>query len=171
MTIAPKSKIMPIEQLREAVERARAAGRVVVLANGCFDLIHVGHIRYLQEAKKRGDILVVAINSDASVGALKGPGRPLQSQTERAEILASLECVDLVVVFDSATVDPLLLMLRPDIHAKGTDYTCENVPERHTVLSYGGQVAIVGDSKCHSTRDVIKSILMVSEPCKRQKRS
>lgn len=162
MTTDPESKVKALSQLQELVRRAKSAGRTVVFANGCFDLIHVGHIRYLQSARACGDMLIVGINSDTSVSTLKGAGRPLQSQSERAEILASLECVDYVVVFDSPTVDSFLLELRPDIHAKGSDYTSESVPERSTVESYGGQVAIVGDRKDHSTRDLIKSILMTS---------
>ena len=171
MTIDPKSRIKTSAELKALVQKAKAASQTVVMANGCFDLLHVGHIRYLQEAKRCGDILIVALNSDASVQALKGAGRPLQSESERAEIVASLGCVDYVVVFDSPTVDSLLLEIRPDIHAKGTDYTRESVPERDTVRSYGGRVAIVGDPKGHSTRDLIKSILMTSGPCAPLKRS
>ncbi|HYK91510.1 MAG TPA: adenylyltransferase/cytidyltransferase family protein [Acidobacteriota bacterium] len=171
MTLDPQAKIKTLAELSEVVRLARTAGKRVILTNGCFDLIHVGHIRYLQEAKALGGILIVAINSDDSVATLKGAGRPLQSESERAEILASLECVDCVAVFDTPTVDPLLLQLRPDVHAKGTDYTTESVPERNTVLSYGGRVAIVGDPKDHSTRDLIKSILTASVPCARRKKS
>jgi len=134
------------------------------MANGCFDLLHVGHTRYLQEAKAMGDILLVAINSDRSVARIKGPGRPLQSEDERSEILGALECVDYVTIFDAATVDGILLQLRPDIHAKGTDYTRETVPERDTVRSYGGKVAIVGDPKNHSTRELIDRILAKQDP-------
>ena len=134
------------------------------MANGCFDLLHVGHTRYLQEAKAMGDILLVAINSDRSVAQIKGPGRPLQSEDERSEILGALECVDYVTIFDAATVDGILLQLRPDIHAKGTDYTRETVPERDTVRSYGGKVAIVGDPKNHSTRELIDRILAKQDP-------
>ncbi len=169
--INPRSKIKTIAQLQEISSQARSAGRKVVMANGCFDLIHVGHVRYLQEAKRLGDILIVAINSDGSVSALKGPGRPLQSEWERAEIIASMECVDYVAVFSTSTVDPLLLEIRPHLHVKGTDYTRESVPERNTVRSYGGQVAIVGDPKDHSTKDLIKSILTAFGPCAPPKRS
>jgi rfaE bifunctional protein nucleotidyltransferase chain/domain len=171
MTITRSNKIKTTSELKEQVRQARADGKSTVLTNGCFDLIHVGHVRCLEEAKGKGDILIVAINSDASVGALKGAGRPLQSESERAEILAAFECVDFVVIFDSLTVDPLLLEIRPDIHAKGTDYTSGSVPERKTVLSYGGRVAIVGDPKDHSTKDMIRSILMASDPCARLKES
>ena len=166
-----ESRIKTIDQLREVVTQARAAGRVSVLANGCFDLIHVGHVRYLQAARNRGDILIVAINSDASVGALKGAGRPLQSAAERAEILAAFECVDYVLVFDEPTVASVLQRLQPDIHAKGTDYTAESVPERDTVAAYGGRVAIVGDPKDHSTRDLIQRILQASKSCTHPKES
>ena len=131
----------------------------MVFANGCFDLIHVGHIRYLQNARSLGDILILGINRDRSVRLLKGEGRPLQNEEERAEILASLECVDYVLLFDAPTVDAILERLRPDFHAKGTDYTAESVPERETVRAYGGSVAITGDPKDHSSRDLIKTIL------------
>jgi D-glycero-beta-D-manno-heptose 1-phosphate adenylyltransferase len=144
------------------VPRLRASGKKVVFANGCFDLLHAGHVRYLQNARALGDVLILGINSDASVAALKGKGRPLQTQADRAEILASLDCVDYVLLFDAPTVDGILKDLRPDIHAKGTDYTEESVPERETVRAYGGQVAITGDPKDHSTRDLIKTILTKS---------
>ena len=159
MFVDPLTKIKGISELGRIVSEARAAGRKVVFGNGCFDLIHVGHIRYLQGAKALGDLLVVGINSDASVRALKGAGRPLQAQDDRAQIIASLECVDLVVLFDAPTVSDLLLALKPDIHAKGTDYTAGSVPERDDVRSYGGQVAIVGDPKGHSSRDLIAAVL------------
>jgi D-glycero-beta-D-manno-heptose 1-phosphate adenylyltransferase len=162
MTTDPIAKIKSLPELKELILRARSSGKRIVFANGCFDLIHVGHIRYLQDAKARGDILLLAINSDASVGILKGAGRPLQSEQERAEIMASLECVDYVVIFDDMTVDQLLLALQPDVHAKGTDYTSQSVPERATVLSYGGSVEIVGDPKRHSTRDLIADIVAKS---------
>ena len=159
MCTDPLSKIKSIGETRKTVQALRAAGRKIVFANGCFDLLHVGHIRYLQKARAMGDVLILGINGDASVAALKGRGRPLQPEAERAEILAALDCVDYVVVFDALTVDGILRDLQPDIHAKGTDYTEESVPERNTVLSYGGQVAIAGDPKDHSTRDLIKTIL------------
>jgi D-glycero-beta-D-manno-heptose 1-phosphate adenylyltransferase len=157
-----KVKIKTIEDLRKLVPQLRAAGRKIVFANGCFDLLHAGHIRYLQNARALGDVLILGINSDASVAALKGHGRPLQSQAERAEILASLDCVDYVLLFDEPTVDGILNDLRPDIHAKGTDYTEDSVPERETVRAYGGQVAIAGDPKDHSTKDLINTILSKS---------
>jgi D-glycero-beta-D-manno-heptose 1-phosphate adenylyltransferase len=154
-----KLKIKTIEELKGIVSQLRASGQKVVFANGCFDLMHAGHIRYLQNARALGDVLILGINSDASVAVLKGKGRPLQAQADRAEILASLECVDYVLLFDAPTVDGILNDLKPDIHAKGTDYTEESVPERETVRAYGGQVAITGDPKDHSTRDLIKVIL------------
>ncbi len=153
------NKIQSLEEIRETVKALRAAGRKVVFVNGCFALLHVGHIRYLKSARALGDALILGLNSDASVTALKGKGRPLQPQEERAEILAALECVDYVLVFDAPTVDAVLRELRPDIHAKGTDYTEDNVPERDTVRAYGGRVAIAGDPKDHSTRDLIRTIL------------
>lgn len=155
----PGGKIKAAPELAGIVSRLRAEGRRSVFANGCFDLLHAGHVRYLAAARALGDALIVGINSDASVRKLKGEGRPLQPESERAEILAALACVDYVVVFDTPTVDPLLRELRPDIHAKGTDYTEGSVPERETVLSYGGRVAIAGDPKSHATRDLIAVIL------------
>jgi D-glycero-beta-D-manno-heptose 1-phosphate adenylyltransferase len=155
----PLGKIQSLGEIKKAIQALRAAGRKTVFANGCFDLLHVGHIRYLQKARALGDMLVLGINSDASVAVLKGKGRPLQPEAERAEILAALDCVDYVLVFDALTVDGILRELQPDIHAKGTDYTGKSVPERNTVLSYGGQVAIAGDPKDHSTRDLIQTIL------------
>jgi rfaE bifunctional protein nucleotidyltransferase chain/domain len=155
----PKQKIKPIQELREIAAAQRSSGRRIVFANGCFDLLHAGHIRYLESAKALGDLLIVGINGDACVSALKGSGRPLQPEADRAEILASMACVDYVLLFDAPTVDGILKELKPDVHAKGTDYTQENVPERETVFAYGGQVAIVGDPKDHSTRDLIQTIL------------
>jgi D-glycero-beta-D-manno-heptose 1-phosphate adenylyltransferase len=159
MPVDLDSKIRTLPELKLLLHSARERGLKIAFANGCFDLIHVGHVRYLQGAKTRGDILVVALNSDASVSAIKGPRRPLQAEAARAEMIASMQCVDYVVIFDDPTVDNLLKELRPDVHAKGTDYTADSVPERETVRSYGGQVAIVGDSKAHSTRDLIEVIL------------
>ena len=155
----PKLKIKGIEELRTIVSRIRAGGRKIVFANGCFDLIHVGHIRYLQNARALGDLLLVGVNGDASVSVLKGEGRPLQPEADRVEILASLDCVDYVLLFDAPTVDGILKELRPDVHAKGTDYTEDSVPEREMVRAYGGKVAIAGDPKDHSTRDLIQVIL------------
>lgn len=155
----PHSKVKQLTELRTIATDAKREGRTVVFANGCFDVIHVGHTRYLEGARSQGDLLIVGINSDQSVRALKGAGRPLQSAEERAEIVASFECVDYVLIFADPTVDRLLRELQPDIHAKGTDYTSESVPERATVRSYGGIVAIVGDPKEHSSRDVIARIL------------
>jgi rfaE bifunctional protein nucleotidyltransferase chain/domain len=141
---------------RVAVERHK--GATIVLANGCFDLIHAGHIRYLEGAKAIGDILIVGINSDQQVSLLKGSGRPFMPENERAEIISALRCVDFVTIFPEPTVEQLLLAIKPDFHAKGTDYTEESVPERETVLSYGGRVAIVGDPKDHSSTAMIESV-------------
>jgi rfaE bifunctional protein nucleotidyltransferase chain/domain len=160
----PKLKIKQLDELKEIRAQLRDAGKKTVFANGCFDLLHVGHIRYLQSARRLGDVLLLGINSDASVAALKGKGRPLQTQAERAEILASLDCVHYVLLFDALTVDGVLRELQPDIHVKGTDYTRESVPERETVRAYGGQVAIAGDPKDHSTRDLIQTILTRLRP-------
>lgn len=126
-----------------------------MLANGCFDILHAGHVRYLEGAKSLGDLLVVGVNSDEQVSKQKGVGRPVLPARERAELVASLESVDLVTIFTEPTVEELLLTLRPDVHAKGTDYTVDTVPEREVVKSFGGQVAIVGDPKDHSTSDMI----------------
>ena len=155
----PKLKIKSLQELKAIVPRIRASGMKIVFANGCFDLIHAGHIRYLQNARALGDVLILGVNNDACVTALKGFGRPIQPEADRAEILASLDCVDYVLLFDAPTADGILGELRPDIHAKGTDYTEESVPERDTVRAYGGRVAIVGDPKDHSTRDLIQTIL------------
>ena len=151
-------------QLVEAVARDRAAGRTVAFANGCFDLLHVGHVRYLQSAAAEGDRLIVAVNDDASVAALKGEGRPVQPAADRAEIVAALRGVDYVVVFGDPTVERLLLLLTPDVHCKGTDYTVDSVPERAVVLAYGGRTAIVGDLKHHNTRDLLARIRLPTQP-------
>jgi rfaE bifunctional protein nucleotidyltransferase chain/domain len=148
-----------LEAARRSVTEARAAGKRVVLANGCFDLLHVGHIRYIQGAKAQGDFLVVAVNGDDSVASLKGTGRPLLNVEERTELVAALEAVDLVVVFEEDTVTAVIEALRPDVHCKGTDYTEETVPEREVMQRVGGVTRIVGDSKEHSTRDLIGRIL------------
>jgi len=136
----------------------RHAGRTIAFANGAFDLLHVGHVRYLQAASREADRLVVAINSDASVRGLKGADRPAMDEAARAELIAALRGVDYVVVFDDANVERLLRLLRPDVHCKGTDYTADTVPEREVVAEYGGRIAIVGDPKDHSTRDLIARI-------------
>ena len=138
------------------VRSAQQNGKRIVLANGCFDVLHAGHVRYLEGARALGDLLVVGINSDEQVEALKGHGRPILKETERAELIAALQAVDLVTIFNEPTVTELLLALKPDIHAKGTDYTEETVPERDVVRSYGGRVAIVGDPKDHSTTEIIR---------------
>ena len=151
-------RILSREALLAAVAEERAAGRTVAFANGCFDLVHVGHVRYLQAAAAEADRLVVAINDDRSVCGLKGPGRPILNEQDRAELVAALRGVDYVVIFPEPTVAPLLLALKPDVHCKGTDYTVETVPERDTVRSYGGRIAIVGDPKDHSTRDLLTRI-------------
>ena len=154
-----KSKILGREELRGRVEQWRRAGDRIVLANGNFDLLHVGHVRYLRGAKELGGKLVVAINSDESVRALKGEGRPVMPAQERAEIVAALGDVDAVVIFPELDVRALIGEIRPDIQAKGTDYTVDSVPERDAVAEYGGRVAIVGDSKDHSTSEIIRSRL------------
>lgn len=146
------------EALVRALDAERAAGRSIVLANGCFDLLHVGHVRSLTDARALGDVLIVAVNSDASVRGYKGPGLPIQPAEERAEILAALRCVDLVTVFDELTVDNLLLRLKPHVHAKGREYDPSKVPEAGTVRSYGGEIAFVGDEKAHSTSWLIARI-------------
>ncbi len=143
------------DQLIDAVARERAAGRSIVFANGCFDLLHVGHVRYLQAAAKEGDRLVVAVNDDRSASALKGPGRPIVLEADRAELVAGLRDVDYVVLFGETTVEALLTLIKPDVHCKGTDYTVDTVPERAVVSAYGGRTAIVGDTKDHSTRALV----------------
>jgi rfaE bifunctional protein nucleotidyltransferase chain/domain len=154
--IMTTDKILDLETLAVQVAARRQQGQRVIFANGCFDLLHVGHLRYLAGAKALGDVLIVAINGDASVRALKGPGRPVQPAAERAELIAGFSCVDYVTIFDTATVTPLLLRLLPDVQAKGTDYTAETVPEQAIVRGYGGQVAIVGDPKDHSTSAILQ---------------
>jgi D-glycero-beta-D-manno-heptose 1-phosphate adenylyltransferase len=142
-------------ELVDVVARDRAAGRTIAFANGCFDLLHVGHVRYLQAAAKEADRLVVAVNDDRSATALKGPGRPIIAAADRAELVAGLRGVDYVTVFSDTNVERLLALLKPDVHCKGTDYTIETVPERAVVRAYGGRIAIVGDAKSHSTRDLV----------------
>ncbi len=151
-------KIFSRAALRERVDEWRRSGEPIVLTNGCFDLLHVGHIRYLHGAKALGGKLVVAVNSDESVRKLKGEGRPAMPASERAEILAALADVDAIVIFDEPDVRALIREIHPDVQAKGTDYTRENVPERDEVLAYGGRVEIVGDAKDHSTTDLLKQL-------------
>jgi rfaE bifunctional protein nucleotidyltransferase chain/domain len=146
------------ERLLELVAADRAAGRTVALANGCFDLLHVGHIRYLQSAAAQADRLIVAVNGDESVAALKGAGRPILPARDRAELVAAIRGVDYVVIFPDRDVSDLLGAIRPDVHCKGTDYTLDSVPERDIVRAYGGRTAIVGDPKDHSTRDLLSRI-------------
>ena len=145
-------------ELRRIVEAEKEAGRTVVFANGCFDLLHVGHVRYLRGARALGDVLVVALNDDASTRAYKGAGRPYTPEAERAEIVSALEGVDYVTLFGEPDVRRLLLLLKPHIHAKGTDYTEETVPERDVVASYGGRTAIVGDPKDHSSTEMLERL-------------
>jgi rfaE bifunctional protein nucleotidyltransferase chain/domain len=145
-------------ELLSHVTNDRRQGRTIALANGCFDILHVGHVRYLDGASREADRLVVAINDDGSVRRLKGAGRPLVPAAARAEVIAALRGVDYVVVFPDLTVDRLLSVLKPDVHCKGTDYTPETVPEREAVRAYGGRVAIVGDPKDHSTRELLARI-------------
>jgi rfaE bifunctional protein nucleotidyltransferase chain/domain len=149
------SKVSSLDQVRRQVESARQQGRTVALANGCFDVLHVGHVRYLAGARREADLLVVGVNGDASVRRLKGEGRPVLGEDDRAVLVASLRHVDHVVVFHEDDVGRLLLTLRPDVHCKGTDYTEDSVPERDVVRSYGGRVAIVGDPKDHDTRKLL----------------
>lgn len=151
--------LVSLEEAERLASAWRRAGKRIVLANGCFDLLHVGHVRYLQSARALGDVLVVGLNSDAAVRRLKGPGRPLMPVAERAEVLGALSAVDAVVVFDSDTAEALVSRLRPDVHAKGTDYTTDTVPERDAVTAAGGRVAIAGDPKEHSSKDLIATIL------------
>jgi len=155
---AARSKIGTLDEIRERLREARGAGRTVALANGCFDVLHVGHVRYLAAARAEADVLVVGVNADASVRRLKGPGRPLTPEADRAVMVAALESVDHVVVFPEDDVGALLLALRPDVHCKGTDYAPDTVPERDVVRSYGGRVAIVGDPKDHDTRRLIEKV-------------
>jgi D-glycero-beta-D-manno-heptose 1-phosphate adenylyltransferase len=152
------SKIVSREQLHSLLAERQRTGAKVVFANGCFDTLHVGHVRYLEGARQEGDILIVAVNSDSSVCELKGPGRPILPESARADLVAALRVVDYVVLFSEPNVESLLEFLRPDVHAKGTDYTAETVPERATAARLGIRVAIVGDPKHHSTRDFLDSV-------------
>jgi len=151
-------KIAPRDELLRRAAGWRAQGKSIALANGLFDLVHVGHLRYLEDAATHADLLVVAVNDDASARALKGPDRPIVPQDERAELIAGFGCVTLVTIFGESTVEPLLSSLVPDVHCKGTDYTAETVPERDAARALGIRVAITGDPKAHATRDLVKKI-------------
>lgn len=153
-----ESKIVTRERLRELLAVHKQRGQRIVFANGCFDVLHVGHVRFLEAARREGDVLVVAVNGDASVRGLKGSGRPVLPEAARADLVAALRAVDYVVVFGEPGVEALLELLRPDVHAKGTDYTAETVPERATAARLGIRVAIVGDPKDHSTRELFASV-------------
>ncbi len=152
------ARVLNETELKQAVEQDRTAGRTIAFANGCFDLLHVGHIRYLQGAAETADVLIVGVNADESVRGLKGPGRPLMSEGERAEIVASIRGVDYVTIFSEQSPARLIANLRPDVHCKGTDYTADSVPEASVVNAYGGRVAIVGDPKDHSTTEMIERL-------------
>src|SRR5579871_5668706 len=155
---ASATKVVSRDELRRLLAARKRDGKRVVFANGCFDTLHVGHVRYLDGARSEGDVLVVAVNSDASVRGLKGPGRPILNEGARAELVASLRAVDYVVLFHEPNVEPLLELLRPDVHAKGTDYSKDTVPEREVAARLGIRVAIVGDPKEHSTREFIETV-------------
>ena len=165
--------VLTESELVEAVARDRAAGRTIAFANGCFDLLHVGHVRYLQGAAAEADRLIVAVNDDRSVAGLKGEGRPILPASDRAELVAALRRVDYVVIFGDPTVERLLLLLRPDVHCKGTDYSVESVPERAIVAGYGGRTAIVGDEKTHATREILARVTRTEdqEPARDQGRT
>jgi rfaE bifunctional protein nucleotidyltransferase chain/domain len=156
--VSTAAKILPLARVAERVAREKAAGRTVALANGVFDLLHVGHVRYLEGAKALADVLVVAVNSDASTRRNKGPDRPVIPEAERAELVAALACTDLVLVFDEPDVRGVIRALRPDVQVKGTDYTAESIPERAEVEAYGGRVAIAGDPKDHSTTELARKL-------------
>ncbi len=153
-----RGKWMGLDALKPVVEKLREDGKRIVFANGCFDILHVGHVRYFRAAKENGDVLVVAVNSDGSARALKGEGRPYVPQDERLEILSALEPIDYLLLFDERDASRLLRALKPDVHAKGTDYTRETVPERETVRGYGGEIVICGDPKERSSTDMAARI-------------
>lgn len=162
--MSAQKKILSRSELRARVEEWRRSGERITLANGNFDLLHVGHVRYLHGAKALGGMLVVAINSDSSVRTLKGEGRPVMPENERAEIVAALGDVDAVVIFPELDVRAIIREIHPDVQAKGTDYTVDSVPERDAVTEYGGRVAIVGDPKDHSTSEILRSRLSPRKP-------
>lgn len=151
-------RLVTLDVLVSELAERRAAGKKVALANGVFDLLHVGHLRYLEGARELADVLVVALNSDLSAHALKGPGRPVVPQLERAELLCALRCVDYVTLFDTNDVRPIIRALKPDVHVKGTDYSPETIPEADEVIAYGGRVAVAGDPKNHSTTEQLKKL-------------
>ena len=155
---AAADKILSRDELAACLAEHRRRGQRVVFANGCFDMLHVGHVRYLEGARREGDVLVVGVNADSSARPLKGPGRPVLPEAARAELVAALRAVDYVVIFSEPNVEALLAALRPDVHAKGTDYTAESVPEREAAARLGVRVAIVGDAKDHSTRELLDKI-------------
>jgi D-glycero-beta-D-manno-heptose 1-phosphate adenylyltransferase len=156
--VSSASKVVAREELKKTIANRKREGKRIVFANGCFDTLHVGHVRYLEGARREGDILIVAVNDDASVRCLKGPGRPILNENARAELVAALQAVDYVVLFHEPNVEPMLELLRPDVHAKGTDYSTETVPEREVAARLGIRVAIVGDPKNHSTRGFIETV-------------
>jgi D-glycero-beta-D-manno-heptose 1-phosphate adenylyltransferase len=157
-SVSALSRVLSLENLLPEIANARSRGERIVMANGCFDVLHVGHVRYLYGARELGEVLIVGVNSDEQVAIQKGSGRPVIKEAERAELVASLEPVTFVTIFAEPTVEQLLLAIRPDVHAKGTDYTEETVPERDVVRSFGGRVAIVGDPKDHSTSEILKRL-------------
>jgi rfaE bifunctional protein nucleotidyltransferase chain/domain len=152
-------KLHSLPRLKEIIEAQKRKGKKIVLTNGCFDLIHVGHIRYLRDSKEKGDVLVLALNSDSSIRQLKGKGRPILKEKERVDICSSISYVDYITVFKEKTVENILRVLQPDVHAKGSDYTEETVPEKATVRSYGGGIAITGGPKVRSTSQIIEQII------------
>lgn len=154
----PSAPILSRSEIVERVNAERSRGSKIILTNGCFDIVHAGHIRYLAGAKELGGFLIVGLNSDAQVRSLKGNGRPFIDEQERAEMIAAIRFVDAVTIFEEPTVNELIDAIKPDVHAKGTDYTTDTVPERERVRSYGGQVAIVGDPKDHSSTDLIEAV-------------
>ena len=157
-------EVLSRDELAEQVRRNRKRGLTHAFANGGFDLLHVGHVRYLEAARREADRLIVAVNEDASVRAQKGPNRPILAAADRAELVAALRAVNYVVIFPEPTVDALLRLLEPEVHCKGTDYTVDTVPERETVRAYGGRIAIVGDPKDHSTRDLLSRVRLSLKP-------
>ncbi|MFH1421838.1 MAG: adenylyltransferase/cytidyltransferase family protein [Planctomycetota bacterium] len=161
--------VRSINTLSSILTKLKKKGNKIVFANGCFDILHVGHIRYLRGAKALGDVLVVAVNTDKSVRMLKNPHLPVTPEKERLEILSNIECIDYIIPFGEKTADRILSILKPDIQAKGTDYTTKTVPERNTVLSYGGKIRIAGDRKNHSTTDMISKIAEVAQKVNRRR--